>query len=343
MPPIAIGLFAGVGGLCYGFQKAGFKILSATDIDPQNTATYQLNFPNTNVITGDIGSLHGHDLNPSDVPVDVVYGGPPCQSFSIIGKRRKDDLRSLLIFQFHRIVTEVRPRYFVMENVPGLLEPESIGHLNELIEAFEEIGYSTVPYQVLNAADHGVAQNRRRLFLIGYREGEMPPLYPEPLTVKRTCKEALGDLEDRIFAETISGHECTNHTVEVAARFLTCRPGSIEKKSHFPKLNPDGQSPTLRAGTRHQGKKDGKVTGGRHTGMRPIHYRFCRVLTTRELARIHGYEDDFVFAASKAQATLQIGNSVPPPLAHAVAREVIYSASVNRANPHFEESLSIFS
>lgn len=325
----AVSLFAGCGGLCKGGKKAGFKIVTANDIDEQNTDTYAQNFPDTRVLTADIKTLGAADLNPDGHHIDIVFGGSPCQSFSVIGKQDPDDPRGKLPFEFARIVSELDADYFLLENVEGMTKNHGLDVLEELAAIFSFNGYGVVPWQVLDASDYGVPQRRRRLFLMGYKLGLTAPVYPPAIAVRKTCRDAIGDLEDRAYAKTIRGHELTRHSPDVVRRFWDCKPGTIEKDSRFPKLDPDGQAPTLRAGTRSQGRdEDGNVTGGRHTPVRPIHYDYPRVLTTAELARIHGYDDEHIFAESKAQAAYQIGNSVPPPLAYAVLR--MYAIAINK-------------
>lgn len=193
--PVAIDLFAGAGGLSLGLEQAGFDVLVATDYDPVHAATHEFNFPKTSVLCADAGNLGVDQLHDAawsasaDLPhraawdgeIDLVAGGPPCQGFSTIGKRLVDDERNKLIFHYHRLVTGLRPRYFLMENVPGLTSQGHTELLDTLIREFKESGYHVVsPVQVLQAAHFGVPQSRRRLFLLGAREDELVPDYPRP-------------------------------------------------------------------------------------------------------------------------------------------------------------------
>lgn len=204
--PVAIDLFAGAGGLSVGLEQAGFDVVASVEYDPIHAAVHAYNFPRTTVLCADITAVpaetireavrcgieaHGQDVNEWDGRVDLVAGGPPCQGFSTIGKRLIDDTRNRLVFEFYRIVDELRPRYFLMENVPGML---SGGHksaiLDRLIEEFGAIGYSVVePPRVLKAAEYGVPQDRRRLVLLGAAEGLTLPAYPRP-TVRPRRKNA---------------------------------------------------------------------------------------------------------------------------------------------------------
>jgi DNA (cytosine-5)-methyltransferase 1 len=212
--PRAVDIFAGAGGMSLGFEQAGFDILGAVDFDPVHCATHEYNFPGTAAICGDIGTVTGHhvrEVSACHDEIDVVIGGPPCQGFSLIGKRSLEDPRNSLVHHFVRIVLELQPRYFVFENVPGLGTGRHQTFLLEIIESFEEHDYRvTLPYRVLNAANYGVPQSRERLFLLGSRGRNTAPGYPErthrPLGVPKglfdgrepcpTVADAIGDLPE---------------------------------------------------------------------------------------------------------------------------------------------------
>ncbi len=214
MRPIGIDLFAGAGGLSLGFEQAGFDIPAAVEIDPVHCAIHKFNFPRTTIIPQSVQGLTGNEIREAagigDQVVDCVFGGAPCQGFSLIGHRAIDDPRNGLVRDFVRIVEELGARTFVFENVKGLTIGQHRIFLKELIETFEKAGYCVqMPWHVLNAAHYGVPQNRQRLFLIGARDGEKIPEYPEPLTniagrTKRleglpfgpTTKQAISDLPD---------------------------------------------------------------------------------------------------------------------------------------------------
>lgn len=203
--PVAIDLFAGAGGLAVGFEQAGFDIAAAVEYDPVHAATHEFNFPRTKVLCADIsrlspdrlravveGGVAAHRNASWDGDLDVVFGGPPCQGFSFIGKRLIDDKRNQLVFHFLRLVSELRPRYFVMENVPGMARGGHASILRQLMLEFEQAGYSVVaPHRVLNACDYGVPQDRTRLFLLGARDGQPLPRYPDP-TVRARPKRPVG-------------------------------------------------------------------------------------------------------------------------------------------------------
>ncbi len=211
--PIGIDLFAGVGGLSLGFEQAGFDVVAAVEIDPIHCAVHKFNFPNCAVLPKSISALTGEEIRENAGigrrRIDVVFGGAPCQGFSMMGQRALDDPRNSLVRDFVRIVTELRPSYFVFENVKGLTFGKHRLFLEELIRAFDESGYQVrLPWKVVDVAEFGVPQHRERLIIIGARKGRTLPEYPTalfrpadstddvPLPTGPTCRDALGDLPD---------------------------------------------------------------------------------------------------------------------------------------------------
>lgn len=385
MRPIGIDLFAGAGGLSLGFEQAGFDIAAAVEIDPVHCAVHKFNFPDTVVIPRSVAGLTGKEIRKAagigNKEIDCVFGGPPCQGFSLIGHRALEDPRNHLVLDFVRIVAELDARTFVFENVKGL----TVGHhkmfLAELVEAFDKAGYNVrLPWKVLNAASYGVPQYRERLILLGAKKGLELPDYPEPITNPAdgrrlveglpkgpTCREAIGDLPDADrFASLLESDavrttafgkpsayaaalRCmtneawhygyvrdwnpslltsstrTTHTDISRRRFSETEPGQVEPISRFFRLPPNGLSNTLRAGT------DG--ARGAFTSPRPIHYRYARCITVREMARLHGFPDWFRLHATKWHGARQIGNSVPPPLARMIAGAVRDALGIRPTRP----------
>ncbi|BAY25217.1 DNA-cytosine methyltransferase [Calothrix sp. NIES-2100] len=185
--PIAVDLFAGAGGMTLGFEQAGFDVLAAVEIDPIHCAIHEFNFPFWTVLCQSVVDTTGSEIRKrsqiGDREIDVVLCGSPCQGFSIIGKRVVDDPRNSLVFHFHRLVLELKPKFFVMENVRGITIGEHKQILKNLISEFQSKGYQVEEnYQVLNAAHYGVPQARERLFLLGAREDVVLPKYPQRLT-----------------------------------------------------------------------------------------------------------------------------------------------------------------
>ncbi len=368
--PIGIDLFAGVGGLSLGFEAAGFDVAAAVELDPVHCAAHKYNFPLCTTICKSVVDVTGDEIrrkaNLDEADIDVVFGGAPCQGFSLIGKRALDDPRNGLVYHFVRLVQELRPKYFVFENVKGLTLGQHRRFLDEVIEAFQAADYEVIlPYQVLNAADYGVPQARHRLFLMGARRGQMPPQYPAPAGCV-TIRQAIGDLPEAetydilwkqewapakfgrpsAYASFLRGQRLdpndfsysrkfdrsiltasalTEHTQLSRRRFAETAPGMIEPVSRFLKLDPDGVCNTLRAGTASD--------RGAFTSPRPIHPFSPRVITVREAARIHSYPDWFRFNATKWHGFRQIGNSVPPLLARAVASSIIDGLGAPRIKP----------
>ncbi|MBI3523159.1 MAG: DNA cytosine methyltransferase [Betaproteobacteria bacterium] len=369
--PVGIDLFAGAGGLSLGFEQAGFDIAAAIEIDPIHCAVHEYNFPYSKVICASVADVTGEDIrhsaNLGNVDIDVVCGGAPCQGFSLIGKRALDDPRNQLVFHYVRLVKELQPRYCVFENVKGLTLGKHAGFLDELIAALSEAGYDVVlPYLVLNAADFGVPQDRRRLFLVGARRGLAIPDYPNSVERRTSVWDAIGDLPDAdCFSELstvdsvranwttkaayarrlrgidpdpadygyrrefdpdlLSSSLRTGHTELSQSRFLATGHGKTEPVSRFRKLPPDGLCNTLRAGT--------DSARGAFTSPRPIHPFLPRVITVREAARLHSYPDWFRFHSTKWHGFRQIGNSVPPLLARAVANQITKALEVKPSKP----------
>ena len=201
MRPIGIDLFAGAGGLSLGFEQAGFDIVAAVEIDPVHCAAHKYNFPRTAILPKPIEALTGSDIVEAagidGRQVDCVFGGAPCQGFSLIGHRALDDPRNGLVRDFVRIVAELDARTFVFENVKGLTVGRQRAFLEELVQEFSRAGYEVrVPWRVLNTAHFAVPQHRERLILLGAREGEALPNYPAPSTNIAGGRQRIGGLPD---------------------------------------------------------------------------------------------------------------------------------------------------
>lgn len=388
--PIGIDLFAGAGGLSLGFEQAGFDVVAAVEIDPVHAAVHEFNFPHCTVIARSVTDLTGERIRAraglGNRQVDIVFGGAPCQGFSLIGQRALDDPRNSLVKDFLRLVRELDANYFVFENVKGLTVGQHRKFLDELIAEFDHIGYDVRKnWQVLNACHYGVPQDRQRLFLIGAKKGLKVPEYPAPQTSKPgkpgkpgkpsgnlpyspNCFDALGDLPDaEQFDRLLTSDEVetdkwgtpseyaqlmrcsdergwhfgyrriwnpklltaslrTDHTDISRGRFAETEPGNVEPVSRFFKLPFDGVSNTLRAGT--------DSARGAFTSPRPIHYKYHRCITVREMARLHGFPDWFRFNETKWHGARQVGNAVPPPLARAVAGQVLAAMGGRPTKPN---------
>lgn len=236
--PIGIDLFAGAGGLSLGFEQAGFDVAGAVDIDPIHAAVHKFNFPYCSIIPKSVVGLTGREIRRAvgigRRPVDVVFGGAPCQGFSLIGQRALDDPRNVLVREFVRIVGELRPSYFLFENVKGLTVGRHKRFLEVVIEAFRSIGYRVrMPWRVLNASSYGVPQDRERLILLGARKGHSLPDYPDPITCPAgttnsglpsgpSCKDALADLpEAEVFEELLRFDEVRTNAWGEPSRYAS--------------------------------------------------------------------------------------------------------------------------
>jgi DNA (cytosine-5)-methyltransferase 1 len=214
--PIAIDLFCGAGGLSLGFEQAGFNVAVGIDLAEMNTRVHAKNFPKCITITADISKISGTDIRSqsrlSGTSIDVVIGGPPCQGFSTIGKRDAKDPRNKLVFEFGRIVEEIRPSYWVMENVGGLMVGKAREVLTSFVNRMKEAGYRVVePLQVLNAENYGVPQKRRRIFIIGYEIDVCAPTYPTSIRDQRGCQE--------IYRPTVWDAIADLHSIDHSSKF----------------------------------------------------------------------------------------------------------------------------
>ena len=369
--PTAIDLFAGCGGLSLGFEQAGFDIVASVEIDPIHSAVHEYNFPYSTTICADVKNLSGADIrkkaNLGDRDIDVVVGGAPCQGFSLIGKRSFDDPRNQLISHYVRLVGELGPKYCVLENVKGLTLGKHAQFLVDLIAELKKLGYNVLlPYQVLNAADFGVPQNRQRLFLIAARNGQIMPQYPQPELLKTTVKDAISDLpdaekfvdlkdDDSVFvswktecdyALRLRGILPDPENFGYKRSFERDRLTSSRRTEHTDicrqrfKAAPQGRTePHSRffklawdgqSNTLRAGTDSAR---GAFTSPRPIHPELPRVITVREAARLHSYPDWFRFNKTKWHGFREIGNSVPPLLARAVGGSIIEALGITPIKP----------
>lgn len=366
--PVVVDIFAGAGGLSLGFEQAGFDIVLSVEYDPTHALVHRFNFPDCGVLCRDVRTLSGKDIKQTVLAqrsasgIDVMVGGPSCQGFSAIGQRHESDERNDLLGEFVRLVCDIRPRAFVLENVPGLLEARFDDLRTGTWKRLRNAGYSLCGADSwLDAADFAVPQRRKRVVVIGVLDGPAVEPVAADIGSRPTVRDALEGLpeiekyaalmsadavplSDRdkarrlaassAYARALSGvggptdlsrprqwdpSIATNslrtaHSTETIRRFAETEPGGVEAVSRFYRLHLDRPARTLRAGTGRE--------RGSHTSPRPIHPVLPRVITVREAARLHGYPDWFRFGATNWHGHRQIGNSVPPPLARAIAEAV---------------------
>lgn len=338
--PTAIDLFSGCGGLSYGFERAGFHIKFGIDHDQHALATFEKNHQDSQAIFTDISKLNKRDIRSmaGSKGIDLLIGGPPCQGVSLSGHRLRKDPRNELFLSYLRLLSDLRPKAFVMENVPGLLGLFD-GELKDvLLREFNHFGY-TVSYQILNAAQYGVPQARKRVFFVGLANGQIFD-FPKLLNRKPvTSFEALSDLPEftlpsgsaypmppqsdyqkliRKGSAGVYNHEITNHwdkTIEIIsmvpdggnyknlpAELWNTRRVNIA----WTRLNSQKPSFTVDTGHRHH-----------------FHYVYNRIPTVRENARLQSFPDSFVFVGTKTSQHRQVGNAVPPLLAKLIAKSLL--------------------
>ncbi len=347
MRPKVIDLFAGVGGLSLGFENCGFDVVLANEYDESIATAYEANHRDTRMIVGDITSL---DLEKTfgayAGKIDVVIGGPPCQGFSQKGQRKTiHDERNFLFKYYVKVVELVKPKYFVMENVPNLLTAEGGYFRKEIEELFNSMGYQ-LKMGVLNASDYGVPQNRRRAVIIGKRGGEAPDL-PKPRNITVTIWDAISDLAYLSSGEGAEEQEYRNEPQSEYQK--TLRDGSAILRNHVATKHSDLALERLAMIPPNAGKEvlpeehlTKSIYSGTWTRMRkdeisvtittrfdtPSSGKFThpfldRAITVREAARIQSFPDSFRFVGNKGSQMKQVGNAVPPLLAGAIAEVIL--------------------
>jgi DNA (cytosine-5)-methyltransferase 1 len=346
-----IDMFCGCGGLTAGFQDAGFEPLLGIDHDPSSIETYNLNFGKNKGAKID---LFGKDyLKQIDEKikkegadaVDVVVAGPPCQGFSLTGLRNFDDPRNQLYLSVFGVVKKFKPKAFLIENVKGMKTLYGGSIVNEIIKRFDKLGYNVTTPKVLVAADYGVPQIRERLFIVGLRKdlGEFEfPSATHTSDTYVTCEQAIGDLPPR---KDEYGEEFDNYSKEPTTDFQHyIRNGSAVLRNHVAtkhtdlvksviKLVPEGKNhkslpPGIgesrkfnEAWTRYHSQKPSRTIDTGHRNH--FHYKWDRVPTVRENARLQSFKDTFEFSGTRTQQNKQVGNAVPPLLAYALAKQIM--------------------
>lgn len=345
-----VDLFSGVGGLSYGFSKIPeFNILAANEIEKEISIAYSLNHPNVAMLNCDINQLTEEKLQEvlKGKRVDLIVGGPPCQSYSTLGKRQMDE-RANLFMQYKRILTILNPKAFVFENVSGILSMDK-GRLFERVKSeFESLGYQ-LKYKLLDAVDYGVPQHRERVILVGFKgenKFEYPqPTYGEGLKPYITLEEAIGDLPSiksgqtnntfdssvsndflnfvRKSDETITEHSAPNNGEHLIKIMEALKDG--QSKDDLPEdIRPkSGYGNTY---AKLWWKKPSTTITRNFacpSSSRCIHPRDSRAMSIREGARLQSFPDDYKFYGSDGMKRLEIGNAVPPLLSKVIAEQML--------------------
>ena len=348
-----VDLFSGAGGLSRGFYDAGYDVVLGVDFDEAALKTFRENHGNAEAMKLD---LFNHDninvivdfLQERDIKLDVLVGGPPCQGFSIAGPRDMNDKRNSLYLAMVELADRIKPQAVVLENVPGMLQTNGGIGARRIVEDFKKIGYVMIP-KLLYAPDYGIPQMRKRVFFVGLRDRKTKFEFPEPVVDKEhyvTCEEAIGDLPSLQTekGEIIYGEEIQDYTMKPANSYqrkmrsnsekVLNHIGSIpiEKTRKMISLVPEGKNykalPEEYQGiykyhealTRYHSKKPSNTINTGHRSH--FHYKWNRIPTVRESARLQSFPDDFIFYGNKSQQYRQVGNAVPPMLGQVVAEKL---------------------
>lgn len=345
-----VDLFCGCGGLSYGFEQEGFETVLGIDNDEAAIDTFKLNHPHSETILGDIREITDEMVLDalSNQDIDIVVGGPPCQGLSLSGPRRLEDPRNQLYLSFIRIVNLLKPKFVLIENVPGMVSLFKGKIKDEIIKSLEELGY-TVNFKILKASHYGVPQHRRRVFFVGSLEGknfEFPEethaeeadiLLPKMVSTYEAIsdlpllEDSLGELIQeypteaknsyqelmRRKSKVIHNHIAANHSQRVKDTIKHVPPGKNYKS--LPEELRNSRNFNV-AWTRFPDHQPSPTidTGHRHH----FHYLANRVPTVRECARLQSFPDSFIFRGNKTQQFRQVGNAVPPILAAALAQKI---------------------
>ncbi|MDH0095009.1 DNA cytosine methyltransferase [Pseudomonas sp. GD04158] len=361
--PLILDLFCGCGGFSLGAELAGFHSIAAIDIDPTLQSAYKRNFPGTKAVEGNVSEIQVSDwrqLIGSVRPAGII-GGPPCQGFSRIGKRQKDDPRNNLVHHFYRHVRELRPKFFVMENVQGLLDEENIETLMTGIDQVSD-RYTILGPFVINAASYGAATNRLRVIVVGYDKEDVNKIVIEDLVGTKkpsTIADAISDLPSPIpdLKDSLSFGwarypELKNTLSQYAKAMRKLPPKGLGGREAIDYLKQGYVSGLLETkhteavAERYKNTVNGKVdlvsksyklswsgvsptlragTGsdkGSFQAVRPLHPEEGRVITVREAARIQGFPDWFTFHPTKWHSFRMIGNSVSPIVSRAILSQI---------------------
>lgn len=367
-----VDLFCGCGGFGLGAKQAGFDVVVAVDIDPTLQSAYKKNFPSTNVITRDLSKMARSDWDVllEDQAIDGVIGGPPCQGYSRIGKRDINDPRRTLLGHFFRTVNLISPKFFVMENVEGLLDEKNKEELYGAI-ALADKKYTVLPPMVVDASNFGAPTKRKRVVVIGFDPKETPGLdlinFELISLPKVTVKDAIWDIGEPIsqqrngtcfgWAPYRDSDVISNYALKmrkkpqdgigwanaiqklaqglISGNFDTVHSPSV--RSRYKSLLPGSTDPVSRSkklewkGVAPTLRAGTGSDKGSHQAVRPLHPRIPRVITVREAARLQGFPDWFCFHHTKWHSFRMIGNSVSPLVSEEILKKVLQTLKARRS------------
>lgn len=348
-----VDLFSGAGGLSKGFMDAGFSVVLGVDFDDAALETFKKNHGFAEAMKLDLFNHENIDvivdsIKGRNIKLDVLVGGPPCQGFSIAGPRDMKDKRNSLYLAMVELAHRLQPQAVVLENVPGMIQINGGIGAKRIVRDFAEIGYKMIP-KLLYAPDYGIPQMRKRVFFVGLRDSDKEFVFPEALFDKNhyyTCEDAISDLpplqtED---GEIIYGEEVQEYATEPQSEYQKMMRGNsqnvynhvgsipIEKTKKMISLVPEGKNykalPEEYQGiykyhealTRYHSKRPSNTINTGHRSH--FHYKWNRIPTVRESARLQSFPDDFIFYGNKSQQYRQVGNAVPPILGQVIATQL---------------------
>lgn len=344
-----IGLFSGCGGLDLGFEAAGVDIVGHVEIWDAANKIYEENFPDSRLLQTDINNITDEDLvkwKKEFGDIDIIVGGPPCQGFSLAGKRDPDDIRSQLYKQYVHVVNGIRPKVFVFENVAKMTSMKTKNgtlFLNEILKEFADVGY-TIVYKIVNAYEYGVPQSRERVILVGVRndlqkkfEFINPPyglanssgqlnIFGTTLPVRtfRNAMEGLETLENGDVSTNDPLHWAIVHPQHVIEWLVDVPEGMSAHENPDPaKRPPSGFNTTYKRNNWDEPCSTISTNFNMISGCRNVHPTSTRSITIREATRAQSFPDEFVFCGKWGDVRQAIGNAVPPLLAYEIAKKII--------------------
>ncbi|MDE5932860.1 MAG: DNA cytosine methyltransferase [Lachnospiraceae bacterium] len=348
-------LFSGAGGLSRGFMDAGYEVVLGVDFDDAALKTFKENHGHSEAMKLD---LFDHSniykitdwLQQNNCKIDVLVGGPPCQGFSVAGPRNMNDKRNSLYLAMVKLADILKPQAVVLENVPGMIRVNDGVGAKRIVKDFAEIGYKMVP-KLLYAPDYGVPQIRKRVFFVGLRDTDVEFGFPEAIVDRGhyvTCEEAIGDLpslqtsngeiiygediQEYLFAPSNDYQRIMRRNSQTIHNHIGSIP--IEKTRKMISMVPEGKNYKSlpeeysklykyhEALTRYHSQRPSLTINTGHRSH--FHYKWNRIPTVRESARLQSFPDDFIFYGNKSEQYRQVGNAVPPMLGKAVAAELLF-------------------
>ena len=362
-----VDFFSGAGGISIGLKNAGMNCVLASDFDKNVRLTHLKNFPNINFVHGDVRNknIKNEIFNQLDgKKIDLVVGGPPCQGFSIFGKRRfkntkkynpLDDDRNDLVKTYFEYIKKIKPQWIIMENVSGILNLGGGIYIDFIKKKLNLLNYKSFDYRIVNTADYGVPQKRKRFILIANNTGHIIP-WPKPkyfLEPKewqlpyRTVGEAISDLANKASQKHFSNHEPMKHSEDITERYSYVEEGKkmevdkLPKKLQYAKYT--GQKiKNFSHVYRRLHRNEPSITLVPGHNAFPIHPWLNRLITSREAARLQTFPDEIEFVGSSKDQCIQVGNAFPCLVAQRIGETILKTIS-NNWKPNTKSKLADYS